>query len=82
MGKIQLETHIRGSLLLMFSPGQVKLWELVALVGVRVHTSAYKAHRVAIQGNLWVYQKIIILNVIHNVNSLWGGVTVLTAGLN
>ena len=51
-GQILLETHIRGPLLLMVFtwPGQVL--KVGGLVGVRVHTSAYTAHEVAIAGNL------------------------------
>ena len=48
---------------------------------VRVHTSAYTVHRVAIAGKLWFTRKSRSKISFHNVNSLWVGVTVLTAGL-
>ena len=50
-------------------------------MGVRVHTSAYTAHRLTMAGKLWFTGKSRSKMSFENLNSLWGGVTVLTAAL-
>ena len=72
--------QIWAMFLLVFTwPGRVP--GVGGLVGLRVHTSAYTAHRVAMAEKLWFTGKSRSKMSFENVNSLWGGVTVLTAGL-
>ena len=50
MGKNLQETNIMGPLLLLFFTGPGRVPGVGGLAGVRVHTSAYTAHTVAIAG--------------------------------
>ena len=49
-------------------------------MGIRFHTSAYTAHRVAMAGKHWFTGKLRSKMSLHNINSLFIFVTVLPAG--